>query len=113
MWTMPWRICWGTCLQRFMAVFRLIAMGLIFLGAGLTLDLVWNLSDVLMGVMVLINIPVIAILSRPRRPPCGIIPSSGERGRTPLSGRGHRAERENGLLELKSFRRHSRRIGRI
>ena len=43
----------------------MIAMGLIFLGAGLTLDLVWNLSDVLMGVMVLINIPVIAVLSRP------------------------------------------------
>ena len=43
--------------KRFMVVFRLIAMGLIFL--------VWNLSDVLMGVMVLINIPVIAVLSRP------------------------------------------------
>ena len=40
-------------------------MGLIFLGAGLTLDLVWNLSDVLMGIMVLINIPVIILLSRP------------------------------------------------
>ena len=51
--------------KRFMVVFRLVAMGLIFLGAGLTLDLVWNLSDVLMGIMVLINIPVIAILSRP------------------------------------------------
>ena len=51
--------------KRFMVLFRLIAMGLIFLGAGLTLDLVWNLSDVLMGVMVLINIPVIAVLSRP------------------------------------------------
>ena len=51
--------------KTFMVVFRLIAMGLIFLGAGLTLDLVWNLSDVLMGIMVLINIPVIAILSRP------------------------------------------------
>ena len=51
--------------RRFMVVFRLMAMGLIFLGAGLTLDLVWNLSDVLMGIMVLINIPVIAILSRP------------------------------------------------
>ena len=51
--------------KRFMVVFRLIAMGLIFLGAGFTLDLVWNLSDVLMGVMVLINIPVIAVLSRP------------------------------------------------
>ena len=51
--------------KRVMVVFRLIAMGLIFLGAGLTLDLVWNLADVLMGVMVLINIPVIAVLSRP------------------------------------------------
>ena len=48
-----------------MAAFRLIAMGLIFLGAGLSIDLVWNLSDVLMGVMVVINIPVIAVLSRP------------------------------------------------
>ena len=51
--------------KRFMVVFRLIAMGLIFLGAGLTLDLVWNLSDVLMGIMVIINIPVIVVLSRP------------------------------------------------
>ena len=51
--------------RTFMAAFRLIAMGLIFLGAGLSIDLVWNLSDVLMGVMVVINIPVIAILSRP------------------------------------------------
>ena len=34
-------------------------------GVEITLDLVWNLSDVLMGVMVLINIPVIAVLSRP------------------------------------------------
>ena len=51
--------------KRFMVVFRLIALGLIFLGAGLTLNLVWNLSDVLMGIMVLINVPVIAVLSRP------------------------------------------------
>ena len=51
--------------RRFMVIFRLAAMGLIFLGAGLSLDLVWNLSDVLMGVMVLINIPVIIVLSRP------------------------------------------------
>ena len=72
--------------KRFMVVFRLIAMGLIFLGAGLTLDLVWNLSDVLMGVMVLINIPVIAVLSRPAAAACGTIPSSAGPARTPCSG---------------------------
>ena len=70
--------------KRFMVVFRLIAMGLIFLGAGLTLDLVWNLSDVLMGVMVLINIPVIAV--SPVRRGSGNIPSSAGPARTPCSG---------------------------
>ena len=48
-----------------MIVFRIVAVALIFLGAGLSIDLVWNLADVLMGIMVIINIPVILILSRP------------------------------------------------
>ena len=35
----------------------------IFLGAGMEMTLLWHISDVLMGVMALINIPVILILS--------------------------------------------------
>ena len=51
--------------KQFMVVFRIVAVLLIFVGAGLSIDLVWNLADVLMGVMVMINIPVIFILARP------------------------------------------------
>ena len=50
--------------KQFMAAFRTVAVLLIFVGAGLSIDLVWNLADVLMGVMVIINVPVILILSR-------------------------------------------------
>ena len=35
----------------------------VFLGAGMEMTLLWHISDVLMGVMALINIPVILILS--------------------------------------------------
>lgn len=34
-----------------------------FIGAGMEVSMLWNISDVLMGVMALINIPVILILS--------------------------------------------------
>ena len=43
--------------------FRLVSALVIFLGAGMEMSLLWDLSDVLMGVMALINIPVILILS--------------------------------------------------
>ena len=43
--------------------FRLVSALAIFLGAGMEMSLLWDLSDVLMGVMALINIPVILILS--------------------------------------------------
>ena len=51
--------------KQFMTAFRAVAVLLIFVGAGLEIDLVWNLADVLMGIMVMINIPVIILLSRP------------------------------------------------
>ena len=51
--------------KQFMFVFRIVAVLLIFLGAGLSIDLVWNLADVLMGIMVMRNIPVSLLLSRP------------------------------------------------
>ena len=47
----------------FLKGFRLVSALVIFLGAGMEMSLLWDLSDALMGVMALINIPVILILS--------------------------------------------------
>ena len=49
--------------KKFMRGFRLVSAFVVFLGAGMEMSLLWDLSDVLMGVMALINIPVILILS--------------------------------------------------
>ena len=51
--------------REFMVLFHINAMIVIFIGAGQSIDLVWNLADVLMGLMALINLPVILILARP------------------------------------------------
>ena len=51
--------------REFMVLFRIDAVVLIFIGAGMEINMVWNLADVLMGVMTLINLPVIVILARP------------------------------------------------
>ena len=45
-----------------MNVFRILACVLVFVGGQLEFDLVWNLADVLMGCMAIINLPVIVIL---------------------------------------------------
>ncbi len=50
--------------KRFMFIYRIIASLIILLGAGLSADLLWDLADILMGGMALINIPVIFILSK-------------------------------------------------
>ncbi len=50
--------------KRFMRVYWVIASLVIFLGAGLSADLLWGIADVTMGAMALINIPAIVILSR-------------------------------------------------
>ena len=57
-------ICGKIPSKRFMTVYRLIASFLIFLGAGLSADLLWGIADITMGGMTLINMPVIIILSR-------------------------------------------------
>ena len=54
-----------TLSKKVMMVFNLCACGVIFLGALLDFGLVWNLADVLMGIMALINLPVIVLLGRP------------------------------------------------
>lgn len=48
----------------FMTIYRVFAALVIFVGAGLSMDLLWNLADVLMGCMAIINLPVIVILGR-------------------------------------------------
>ena len=45
-----------------MTIFRVIACVLVFVGPTLDFGLVWDLADVLMGVMAIINLPVIVIL---------------------------------------------------
>ena len=48
----------------FNTVYYIVASGLIFLGAGLSADLLWNVADVTMGAMTLINMPVIIMLGK-------------------------------------------------
>ena len=47
-----------------MGVYYILASLLIFVGAGLSADLLWNIADITMGGMALINIPVIFLLSK-------------------------------------------------
>ena len=48
----------------FLLVFRLVATALVLIGAVLSAGIVWDTADVLQGLMVVINIPVIIILSK-------------------------------------------------
>mgnify|MGYP001202368563 FL=1 len=49
--------------RHFMMAFRVICALVVFMGAGMEMSMLWNISDVLMGVMAIINIPVIILLS--------------------------------------------------
>ena len=48
-----------------MNIFRLVSCVVVFVGAMLEFGFVWNLADVLMGIMAIINLPVIVLLSKP------------------------------------------------
>ncbi len=50
--------------KAFMRVYHILASLVIFVGAGLSADLLWNIADITMGGMTLINMPVILILSK-------------------------------------------------
>lgn len=50
--------------KRFMMVYRLVAIAVIFLGSQFEAALAWNVSDFIMGIMALINIPVCIILGK-------------------------------------------------
>ncbi len=50
--------------KTFMCVYHIIASLVVLLGAGLSADLLWNISDIFMGGMTLINMPVIFFLGK-------------------------------------------------
>lgn len=50
--------------KKFMNTYYVIASLVIFVGSGLSSDLLWGIADVTMGGMTLINMPVIIILSK-------------------------------------------------
>lgn len=50
--------------KRFKTAYNVISALLIFVGAGLSADLLWGVADITMGAMALINIPVIFILGK-------------------------------------------------
>ncbi len=61
--------CWNYLFKKipskgFMTAYRIIASLVIFIGAGLSADLLWNIADITMGGMALINMPVILYLSK-------------------------------------------------
>ena len=53
-----------TVSKKTMTVFRIAACVLVFLGALMDFSMVWNLADVLMGIMAIINLPVIVVLGK-------------------------------------------------
>ena len=48
----------------FKYVYYVVASLLIFIGAGLQADMLWNISDIFMGGMTIINMPVIVVLGK-------------------------------------------------
>ncbi len=61
--------CWHYLFKKepsktFMVVYRIAASLLILVGAGLSAKFLWNVADVLMGLMTVINMPVIIILGK-------------------------------------------------
>ncbi len=50
--------------KKFNYVYYVLASAVIFLGAGLSAGLLWDIADITMGLMALINMPVIIILGR-------------------------------------------------
>ena len=51
--------------QTFMTVFRGVAAVIVLLGAMMSMNLAWNTADMFQALMVIINIPVILILTKP------------------------------------------------
>lgn len=50
--------------KKFMTAYRIIASLVIFVGAGLNAGILWDIADITMGAMTVINLPVIVYLSK-------------------------------------------------
>ena len=60
-----WNHIFGKVPSRlFLSIYYVVASGLILLGSGLSAGLLWNVADIAMGLMTVINIPVIILLGR-------------------------------------------------
>lgn len=68
----------------FNMVYRLIACVVIFIGAGSSMGLMWDLADVLMGCMAIINLPVICILGGPALKAMDDYSEQREAGKNPV-----------------------------
>lgn len=50
--------------KKFIRIYQIIASLVVFIGAGLSADLLWGIADITMGAMTIINMPVIIYLSK-------------------------------------------------
>ncbi len=70
--------------KKFLAVYRIICMLVIFVGAGLSADMAWNIADIAMGFMALINIPSCIILSGVAVAACKDYEKQKKEGKNPV-----------------------------
>ena len=68
----------------FNMIYRAIACIVIFIGAGSSMGLMWDLADVLMGCMAIINLPVICILGGPALKAMDDYSKQREAGKNPV-----------------------------
>ena len=68
----------------FNMIYRAIACVVIFIGAGSSMGLMWDLADVLMGCMAIINLPVICILAGPALKAMDDYSKQREAGKNPV-----------------------------
>ena len=68
----------------FNMIYRAIACVVIFIGAGSSMGLMWDLADVLMGCMAIINLPVICILGAPALKAMDDYSKQREAGKNPV-----------------------------
>ena len=67
--------------RAFLNVFRIIAAIIVMLGAVISMQLAWDTADLFQALMVVINVPVILILSRPAFAALGDYVSQRKQGR--------------------------------
>ena len=70
--------------KTFMLVYRLLAVVIIFMGAQFSAGLAWDLADVLMGLMALINVPVCLILGKTAYKALGNYMKQKKEGKNPV-----------------------------